>query len=105
MSAHTPLASVESDHGLVDPESLELDAIPHQLVDKMLDVVSAAVAGARLAYAPAELADLLGVSRAWIYLRLDDGTIPSVKLGAKRLIRASVIEALLAGNDLSHGGA
>lgn len=49
----------------------------------------------RLAYSPAELADALGASRAWVYLRLDDGTIPSVKLGGKRLIRATVLEELL----------
>lgn len=55
----------------------------------------------RLAYSPAELADALGASRAWVYLRLDDGTIPSVKLGGKRLIRASVLEELLASDEVA----
>lgn len=52
----------------------------------------------RLAYSPAELAQALGASRAWVYLRLDDETIPSTKLGGKRFIRAGVVEALLAGD-------
>lgn len=60
----------------------------------------------RLAYSPAELADALGASRAWVYLRLDDGTIPSVKLGGKRLIRAAVLEELLTSGEVpAHGAA
>lgn len=55
---------------------------------------------ARVAYSPAELADALGASRAWVYLRLDDGTIPSVKLGGKRLIRAAVLDELLASEEV-----
>jgi excisionase family DNA binding protein len=55
----------------------------------------------RIAYSPAELADALGASRAWVYLRLDDGTIPSVKLGGKRLIRATVLEEILAAGEVT----
>lgn len=49
----------------------------------------------RVAYSPSELAEALGASRAWVYLRLDDGTIPSVKLGGKRFIRAAEVERIL----------
>lgn len=59
----------------------------------------------RVAYSPAELAEALGASRAWVYLRLDDGTIPSVKLGGKRLIRATVLEDILAAGEVPSYGA
>jgi hypothetical protein len=49
----------------------------------------------RLAYSPAELAELLGRSRAWVYLRLNDGSIPSVKLAGCRMIRAEAVAAVL----------
>lgn len=51
----------------------------------------------RLAYSPAEAADALGVSRATIHAWVKDGTIPSVKLGGRRLIRRSTLEGLLDG--------
>lgn len=57
----------------------------------------------RVAYSPSELAKILGASRAWVYLRLDDGTIPSVHIAGKRFIRAAVVEALLAGDELPRG--
>lgn len=59
------------------------DTVPHR------DRVS------RVAYSPSELAEALGASRAWVYLRLDDGSIPSTKICGKRLIPASAVEALL----------
>lgn len=48
-----------------------------------------------LAYSPAEAANALGVSRARLYQLLDDGTIPSVKLGRRRLIRRQALVDLL----------
>lgn len=53
----------------------------------------------RAAYSPDELAALLGASRAWVYLRLSDGTIPSVKIGRRRFIRAAAVDELLAAGD------
>jgi len=49
----------------------------------------------RLAYSPAEAAQALGISRARLYQLLDDGTIPSVKLGRRRLIRRDALVELL----------
>ena len=54
---------------------------------------------ARLAYSPREVAEALGTSRAWVYRRIDDGTLPSVLLGGRRLVRHETLEALLAGDD------
>jgi excisionase family DNA binding protein len=51
----------------------------------------------RIAYSPTEAAKMLGVSRAWMYLRLDDGTIPSVKLAGRRLIRREDLDRILSG--------
>lgn len=53
----------------------------------------------RQAYSPSEAAQILGVSRAFIYLRMDDGTLPSVKLGRRRLIPRAAIDALFSGGD------
>ena len=41
----------------------------------------------RLTYSPAEAASVIGISRARLYQLMDDGTIPSLKLGRRRLIR------------------
>lgn len=49
----------------------------------------------RLAYSPAEAAACIGVSRARLYQLIDDGTIPSIKLGRRRLIRRQALEQLL----------
>lgn len=49
----------------------------------------------RLAYSPAEAAAVLSISRARLYELLDDGTIPSCKLGRRRLIRHEALVALL----------
>jgi excisionase family DNA binding protein len=48
-----------------------------------------------LAYGPADAAKVLGVSRARVYELMNDGTIPSLKLGARRLIRHEAIVELL----------
>lgn len=49
----------------------------------------------RLAYSPAEAAATLGISRARLYQLLEDGTVASVKLGRRRLIRHEALVALL----------
>lgn len=49
----------------------------------------------RLAYSPAEAAHALGISRARLYQLLDDGTIPSIHLGRRRLIRHEALVELL----------
>ncbi len=56
----------------------------------------------RLAYSPAEVAELLGRSKAWVYLRINDGTLPSVKLAGCRMVRRETVAAVLA--DLETGG-
>ena len=49
----------------------------------------------RLAYSPAEAAQALGISRAKLYQLLGDGSLPSVLLDRRRLIRPSALSALL----------
>lgn len=49
----------------------------------------------RLAFSPTEVAEALGVSRAWVYRRIDDGTIPSTKVGGRRLITRATLDRLL----------
>jgi excisionase family DNA binding protein len=49
----------------------------------------------RLAYGPAEAAALLGISRARLYELMAAGDIPSMKLGARRLIRHDRLVAYL----------
>lgn len=49
----------------------------------------------RLTYSPAEAALALGISRARVYQLLDDGTIPSLHLGRRRLIRREALVGLL----------
>lgn len=60
---------------------------------------------ATIAFAPAEAARQLCMSRATLYARMKDGTIPSVKIGGRRLIRRDVLERLLDGDDPIGGGA
>lgn len=49
----------------------------------------------RLALSPADAATALGISRARLYQLLDDGTLASVKLGRRRLIRREALVDLL----------
>lgn len=58
----------------------------------------------RLAYSVREVSSALGISEASVYALLRDGTIPSVKLGGRRLIRRDVLDSLLRG-DVTGGGA
>lgn len=58
---------------------------------------------APLAHSPAEAAVVLGISRAKVYQLLADDTIPSLKLGRRRLIRHEALVSLLA--ELEGGAA
>ncbi|HVT76979.1 MAG TPA: helix-turn-helix domain-containing protein [Acidimicrobiales bacterium] len=53
------------------------------------------IAGERLSYSPGEAAAVLGVSRGTVYKLLDAGALASCKLGSRRLIRRSDLEAFL----------
>lgn len=63
--------------------------VPDQLAPRVREPID------RLAYSPAEAAQALGISRAKLYQLLDDGTLESVKLDRRRLIRPAAIVALL----------
>ncbi len=47
----------------------------------------------KLLYSPLEAAQALGIGRSTLYVLLADGTIPSVRIGASRRIRASDLAA------------
>lgn len=49
----------------------------------------------RLAYTPAEAAEIMGVGRATVYRYLTDGTLPSLKIGRARRIRAEALHGFL----------
>lgn len=49
----------------------------------------------RLAVSPAEAARMAGIGRTKLYQLMGAGEIASVKLGSRRLIRVSEIEAFL----------
>lgn len=49
----------------------------------------------RLAYRPAEAADVLGISRGQIYVLLRNGTLSSTKVGGVRLIPRGALLALV----------
>jgi len=51
----------------------------------------------RLAYSPAETAELLGVARSTVYELLHSGRLPSVLAGNRRLIPRAGIQAFLEG--------
>ena len=53
----------------------------------------------RVAYSPAELAKALGCTRQHVQNCIRRGDIPSVKLGARRLIPRAAVDALLEGVD------
>jgi len=54
-----------------------------------------------IAVSPARAAELLGVSRPTIYELLHSGRLPSVKVGARRLIATSALRALVEPAELS----
>jgi excisionase family DNA binding protein len=45
---------------------------------------------------PAEVAKVLGVSSISVYRWTETGTLPSVKLGSRRLIPSEVVDSLVA---------
>lgn len=49
----------------------------------------------RIAVSPREAADLLGVSHMTVYELINSGRLPSVKVGARRLIAVSALRALV----------
>lgn len=49
----------------------------------------------QVAYSLKEASDLLGLSRSKLYSMISDGEIASVRIGSRRLIEASEIEALI----------
>lgn len=48
-----------------------------------------------LAVSPAQAARLAGISRSTLYEALKSGALPSLKLGKRRLIRITALEAWL----------
>lgn len=65
--------------------------------------MSATTIPCRLAYSPAEGAEQLGISRAKFYELITEGTIPSVKIGRSRRIRAEALVDYL--DSLERGAA
>jgi len=53
----------------------------------------------RLAYTPAEAAEALGVSEAWVLYHLKDGTLPGVRIGRRWFVHAESLDRLLSGED------
>ena len=53
----------------------------------------------RLAYSVTEAAAALGTSRSWVNAQITAGTIPSVRIGGRRLISATTLAALVAGEE------
>lgn len=52
----------------------------------------------------AEVADLLGVPKSWVYEQSRRGRIPTVTLGRYRRYRLEAIEAWVEGLELEAGG-
>jgi excisionase family DNA binding protein len=50
---------------------------------------------------PREFAELAGVSERHIHRLIDNGTIPVIRLGRRKLIPLSVVERLLAGDIMA----
>ena len=54
---------------------------------------------APIAVAPDEAARLAGIGRTTLYAALARGDLPSIKIGARRLVRVDAIREWLAGNE------
>ncbi len=59
----------------------------------------------RLALSVVEAAEAINVSRARLYQLLSDGTVPSIKLGRRRLIRREALVEFLVGLEGRAGDA
>lgn len=61
--------------------------------------------GGRIAVSPAEAARIAGVGRTKLYQALNSGALPSFKIGSRRLIRVSEIDAWLRRLEADHTAA
>jgi excisionase family DNA binding protein len=48
-----------------------------------------------IAVGPTDAARMIGVSRAFIYILINDGKLPCAKLGSRRLIRVNDLQKLI----------
>ncbi len=69
------------------------------MVKMELAVVSDGGGVERIAYSVAEVAAAWGTSKQFVYDRLNDGTLRSVKVGGRRLIPVRAVEEYL-GNSI-----
>ena len=69
---------------------------------KFRDAPTRAVTPDRIAVSPAEAARLAGIGRTKIYEALNTGALTSFKIGARRLIRVSEIDAWLRRLEADH---
>lgn len=58
-----------------------------------------------LTFTIAQIAEVTPLSEATIAARIADQTIPSLKIGGKRLVRRDVLDAVLRGDTLDRGDA
>lgn len=65
----------------------------------MLNVSEIEKATTPLAVAPADAAKMAGIGRTKLYAALSSGELPSFRIGTRRLIRVSAIEAWLASHE------
>jgi len=49
----------------------------------------------RLAWSVNEAARALGISRATVFARIADGTLPSIRLGRRRLVPVAALRAMI----------
>ena len=56
----------------------------------------------RLSYSVHEAAMATGIGRTTLYKLIGDGTLPSTKIGGRRLIRAADLDRMLAAEALSN---
>ena len=57
-----------------------------------------------LAVSVAQAAQLSGLSRSFLYLLIREGSLPSIKVGHRRLIRVAELEAWLQAPEHARGG-